>query len=146
MSEQLEQKIDQILLDMENGIWTADLCLPETQRIQPVIHDYLFADDNDFLTIPEKNQLIFLHAILWKIKSVKDQIVPQAIEDLEEEYWNENEDNNFPFDSEHPKLDALPDEIVAVVLDCCDSSIHGLSEIGAEWILIKGLVLASLLV
>ena len=145
MEDQLQKQIDQVLVDMENGVWTAEICLEESRQQQPGIYDYLFTDENDFLSNEEKNQLIFLHAILWKIKTVDHVVQPEDIESLEEAYWEENEKANFPYDSDHPQLDALSDEVVGVVLDCTDAEIHELTEVGAEWILIKGMVLATML-
>jgi hypothetical protein len=145
MQDNLQQRIDQILIDMEAGQWTAEKCLAETRDQQAGVYDYLFTDENNFLSLEEKNQLLFLHAILWKIRPAIGIIEPAEIESLEEEYWAESDRANFPYDSEHPRLDALDDEVFAIVMDCTDAEIHDLTEIGAEWILVKGLVLSTLL-
>lgn len=145
MSDQLARRIDDILFKMEQGEWTAEQCLMETRQEQPVLHAYLFSEENEFLTPDENQQLLLLHAIIWPLRKTDQPIAPSAIEELEDAIWAEAERKEFPFDATNPKIEALHDDIFAIIIDCADRDLHAITAIGAQWLIIKGLVLAILL-
>ena len=145
MNKDLAEKIDEILYAMEKGEWTAEQCMDETRREQRGIFDYLFREENELLTSNENHQLLFMHAIFWKLRKSKQVISPNEIEELEDLIWAESEIDDFPYASALPEIEALDDEIVAVIIDCVDNEIHSITGVGAQWIMIKGFVLAILL-
>jgi|GEM_PF-4450951 len=141
----IEERMDCVLSDMESGAWTVEQCLEDTRDASPHILTYLFDDDNHFLTDSEKNQLLFIHAVLWKFRDSAAEFTTEDLHDLEEVFWDEAEQSDFPFSSAHPKIEAIPDEIYAVMLDCTDTDAHDLTDAGSKWLLVKGFTLSSLM-
>ena len=145
MPAKLQEQIDDLLSRMEAGELSMEASLDACAQDQPMLLDYLFQEEHDLLTETEKNQLLFLFSVLWQIKNRKQEIQANEIEDLEEAIWTENEIDNFPYSSSFPLIESLDDEIFALVIDCADKEIHEITEVGEEWILVKGFVLACLL-
>lgn len=143
MSE--SDKIDHILKDLESGALTPEDYLTDTNNEQPALFRYLFLDENEMLTSREKDQLIFLHGILWNLRS-RDRIVKQEdIEILEEEFWAEKEAGLFPYDTAHAAIEKLSDDTFSIIMDCTETDDFELTRAGSEWLMIKGFVIAALI-
>lgn len=94
-------------LDMESQKY--DEAIVAMQAKQPILFSYLLSENFKLLTKEEKEYLLYLGLILWKVIENHEVTIPvltaEEIEEIEEKNWtlfNEAENRNF-----RTKLDAF---------------------------------------
>lgn len=134
----LEKRMDLILQQMELGQLEVDETLDSMRTEQPGVFNYIFAGDNAFLTEAEKDQLLFMSAVLWSLDQTDDVVTVDEILKTEEIIWAEAELPDFPYSSAHPLIEEVHDELFAFLIDCTDPEDADVTVAGAKWLLVKG--------
>lgn len=141
----IEERMENILRRMESGEMAIDHFLDEIKEEQPALFNYVFAEDNAFLTDKEKDHLLFITALLWTFRQIENPLSVDDIQHTEEAMWAEAEISDFPYSSSHPQIEALHDELFAMLIDCTDTEDTGITPAGARWLQVKGFTIAIIL-
>ncbi len=136
-------RIDSLLNDIEKGSYPVGKLTKEIEQEQLGILQYVLDEENNFLTDAEQNQLVFILTILWNLRRTKSIVSVDELLDLEDRIWEASDKGNFPYDIDIQEVDKVPDDIFAILLDAVEYD-H-LTPIGSNWLMVKGLVLASVL-